>query len=137
MKYEVVSNNIAELLGAEEEPAIQRITLYIPDKDNNGKKIKKLKFWIKEARRILTMIGRGSTALPPSDGTWMPSYEYYEDAIVWEKTIIIYTMIEPELFEKNIHLLRNYLHSFGKETNQGEVVFEYDGELFKISKYDK
>jgi len=33
-------------------------------------------------------------------------------------------------------LLREFLHRFGRETNQGEVVFEFDGEFFRIREYD-
>src|SRR4030042_3512183 len=125
------SLKISEIFGAEEEPLLQRLTLYIPNKDKKGKEIKNLEYWVKEARKILTKIGRGSTTFPPSDGTWLPIDEYIEENIIWEKTIIIYTIIDPDLFKNNAIELRGFLHKFGKETNQGEVVFEFDGELYK------
>jgi hypothetical protein len=56
--------------------------------------------------------------------------------MLWEKTTIIYTYIYPDRFEKNLKLLREFLHRFGRETNQGEVVFEFAGEFFRIREYD-
>jgi hypothetical protein len=47
--------------------------------------------------------------------------------VLWEKTTIIYTYIVPHRFEKNLKSLREFLHRFGRETNQGEVVFEFAG----------
>lgn len=49
---------------------------------------------------------------------------------------MIYTYIDPDRFERNIKELRVFLHSFGHQTNQGEVVFEFDGRLYRIRKYD-
>jgi hypothetical protein len=60
---------LSKLLGAIEEPSFQRLTLYIPASDKNGKEIRKLKEWLEKAREILTAIGGGATALPPADGT--------------------------------------------------------------------
>lgn len=67
----------------------------------------------------------------------MPSDEIKGEKIIWEKTILIYSFIDPDLFEMNINALKDFLHRFGRETNQGEVVFEFDGQLFKISKYNE
>ena len=38
--------------------------------------------------------------------------------------------------EKNLKSLREFLHRFDRETNQGEVVFESAGEFFRIREYD-
>lgn len=124
---------LAKLLGASEEPAVQVLTLYIPDKDKDGQRIKNLNRWIKEAQKVLTAIGRGSTSMPPADGTWL-NPESKE--IIWEKTTIMHTYIDPESFEENADLLREFLHRFGRETNQGEVVFEFDGKFYRIRRYD-
>lgn len=126
--------HLSKLLGAIEEPSFQRLTLYIPDRDKHGKEIRKLKEWIKKARAILTAIGGGATALPPADGTWL-NPENQET--VWEKTTMIYTYIDPCGFEENIKELRAFLHAFGHQTNQGEVVFEFDGRFYRIRKYDQ
>ncbi len=125
---------LAKLLGALEEPAVQVLTLYIPDKDRDGKRIKNLNRWIKEAQKVLTTIGGGSTSMPPADGTWLNPES---NDIILENTTIMYTYIDPDSFEANADMLREFLHRFGRETNQGEVVFEFDGKFYRIRKYDQ
>ncbi len=124
---------LAKLLGSVEEPSFQRLTLYIPDKDRDGIEIKELNKWIGKAREILTAIGGGATALPPADGTWLNPEN---SEIIWEKTTMIYTYVDPDKFEENIRSLRAFLHAYGLRTNQGEVVFEFDGRFYRIRKYD-
>ena len=90
---------------------------------------------------MLTIIGKGSTTMPPADGTWLKKdinsmKELKDSYILWEKTTIISTYIDPDRFEKNLKSLREFMHKFGRETDQGEVVFEFAGEFFRICKYD-
>jgi len=134
---------LAEILGSIEDPSIQQLTLYIPNKDKNGKTIKGIQEWVKEAKKLLTIIGGGSTTLPPADGTWLDPDkniknidELKDTDIVWEKTTLVCTYINPDEFEGNLNILRKFLHKFGKQTNQGEVVFEFDGRFFRIREYD-
>lgn len=124
---------LAKIFGAIEEPSIQQLTIYIPNKDKNGKQIKDLNGWIKRAQEILTLIGGGSTALPPADGSWLNTEN---DEIIREKTTIIYTYIDPVRFEENVNSLKKFLHDFGRETKQGEVVIEFYGRFYKIRKFD-
>jgi hypothetical protein len=141
---DVVETSLVEIVGAEEEPSIQQLTLYIPDKDKNGDEIPNIHVWIKEARKLLTIIGGGATALPPADGSWIsPENEIKtvtdlrDEDVIWEKTTIIYTYIKADSFLNNVQSLRRFLHRFGRETNQGEVVFEFDGRFFRILDFDK
>jgi len=136
--------DLQKLLGVTKEPCKQQLVLYIPNKDKNGKEIKDLEYWIKEAKKLLTLIGGGATAMPPSDGTWLDPEKHIEsidelkdEDIIWEKTTIIYTFINVDKFLKNLSSLRKFLHKFGRETSQGEVVFEFDGKFYKIDKFDK
>src|SRR5262249_47804389 len=57
-------------LGAEEQAATQRLTLYLPNKDKNGGALTDPARWLKEARELLSRIGGGATALPPARGPW-------------------------------------------------------------------
>jgi hypothetical protein len=141
MSDDILEINLEEILGATEEPSTQQLTLYVPNKDKEGRTIRNLARWIKEAQEVLTMIGRGCTTMPPADGTWLKkdidSMEALKDKdIVWEKTTLINTYIDPNRFVKNLKSLREFLHRFGRETKQGEVVFEFAGEFFRIRKYD-
>ena len=141
---DIVETSLVEIVGAEEEPSIQQLTLYIPNKDKNGKEIAKFYDWVKEARKFLTIIGGGATALPPADGSWLSPENKIEtitdlkdEDVIWEKTTIIYTYIKADSFLNNLKSLRKFLHRFGRETNQGEVVFEFDGKFFRISDFDE
>ena len=136
--------DLSKILGVNKPASTQVLTLYIPDRDREGNKIRNLNKWIKEAQRVLTMIGGGSTMMPPADGTWLDPEKNINDPekikdedLVWEKTRIIYTYIDPDKFENNLNRLKKFLHSFGRETNQGEVVFEFDGMLYRIDEYDQ
>jgi len=133
--------NLGKILGAEAKSSIQQLTLYISHRDKNSKAVKNIHKWIKEAQTLLTIIGGGATALPPADGTWLKKdidniKRLKDKDIVWERTTIIYTYIYSERFKKNLRSLRDFLHKFGRETNQGEVVFEFIGSLYRIRKFD-
>lgn len=142
MPDDILEINLKEVLGSAEAPSTQQLTLYIPNKDRKGREIKNLHIWIKEAQKVLTIIGGGSTTMPPAEGTWLSQErdinsidQLKDEDMLWEKTTIIYTYIYPDRFEKNLKLLREFLHRFGRETNQGEVVFEFAGEFFRIREY--
>lgn len=129
-------------MGAAEEPSKQQLALFIPNKDKDGREIEDICTWIKEAQKVLTIIGRGSTTMPPADGTWLRKdvssmEELEEEDVLRERTTLVYTYVDPARFERNFATLREFLHRFGRETNQGEVVFEFDGEFFRVSKYDQ
>lgn len=125
--------DLAGELGAAEAFSTQRLCLYIPDKDQDGSEVHDYENWVKEAREILSRIGGGTTALPSADGTW----EKDNGEILWERTRLVYCFIDPDHFEANISNLRSFLHRFGRETNQGEVVVEFDGRFYRIKSYDE
>ena len=124
--------NLGKEIGATEQPSAQRLTLYIPNKDCVGGLINDHEKWTKEAQELLTEIGGGATAFPPVDGTWRKP----DGGDLWEQTRIIYTYIDPDKLAASMPRLRAFLHRFGRETNQGEVVFEFDGWFWSIDKYD-
>jgi hypothetical protein len=119
-------------LGATEQPSGQRLTLYVPNKDRIGTFIEDHARWAKEAQEILTAIGDGATAFPPVDGTWRKP----DGTDLWEQTRIIYTYADPDKLAANLPRLREFLHRFGRETNQGLVVVEFDGKLWPIDRFD-
>lgn len=125
--------DLAKELGAQEGFSTQRLSLYVPNKDRVGNEFPDYETWVAEARQILTRIGGGSTALPLADGTW----DAGAGVTIWEKTRHIYCFILPEQFEANLRELRAFLHRFGRETNQGEVVLEFDGHFFRIKQFDE
>ncbi len=141
MPDDILELNLGKILGAEVKPSIQQLTLYISHSDKDSKAVKNIHKWIKEAQTLLTIIGGGATALPPTDGTWLKKdidsiKRLKDNDIVWEKTTIMHTYIYSDRFKKNLKSLREFLHRFGRETNQGEVVFEFIGSLYRIRKFD-
>src|SRR6266446_4190195 len=102
-------------LGADEGYSSQRLTLYIPNKDKTGQKVTHVKKWIAEARELLSQIGGGSTAYPPADGNWINE----EGENLWEQTRIVFCYIYPDRLRAKSAELREFLHRFGRETNQG------------------
>jgi hypothetical protein len=124
--------NLGKELGATEEPSAQRLTLYLPNKDRVGDLIDGHEKWTREAQKLLTEIGGGATAFPPADGTWRKP----DGSDLWEQTRMVYTYIDPDKLAANMSRLRTFLHRFGRETNQGKVVVEFDGWLWSIDKYD-
>lgn len=124
--------DLGKELGATGAPAAQRLTLYIPNKDREDGVIAHHARWVNEAQELLTHLGRGATALPPVDGTW----EKPDGSVLWEMTRIIYTFIDPDRFAAGLPRLREFLHRFGRETNQGEVKFEFDGWIWTIAHFD-
>ena len=142
MPDEILEIDLAKILGTLKESSVQQLVLYIPNRDKNGKEIKHLQDWIREAQKILTIIGEGATTMPFADGAWLKEKtvenigELKDKDMLWEKTTIIYTYISADRLEENLKSLREFLHRFGRETNQGEVVFEFDGKFYRIQKYD-
>ncbi len=124
--------NVGNALGAAEDASIERLTLYIPSQDRDGQSFDPLP-WITEAMRLLSSIGGGATAMPPADGAWL---NQLTGSLIIEKVVLVYTFIDPDRFEAQLTALRNFLHRLGRETNQGEVVCEFEGQLFKIREYD-
>lgn len=127
MEFDLVKD-----LGAAEEPAGDRLTLYIPNKDQTGETVKDHERWTKEAQELLTEIGDGATAFPPVNGTWRKP----DGSDLWEQTRMIYAYVDPDKLAANIRRLRIFLHRFGRETKQGKVVFEFANLFWSIDKFD-
>jgi hypothetical protein len=120
--------DLGAALGAQGESSTQRLVLYIPNKDKDGHELQDHDRWVKEARELLSRIGGGSTTFPPADGTWVDE----KGGILWEQTRMVFCFIFPDQFSARLSELREFLHRFGRETNQGEVVVELDGEFLMM-----
>jgi hypothetical protein len=126
------SVELNEALGANGGVSVQCLTLYIPDRDKNGKVIRDQRRWVLEGAELLARIGGGVTIMPPVEGGWVND----TGEIIWENPILIYTFIRPAEFLKLLPALRAFLHKLGRETRQGEVAFEFDGHFFRITRFD-
>jgi hypothetical protein len=128
-----ISVDIASQLGAQQDVSHQILTLYIPDKDRHNKEIGVQRKWVLEAAELLIIMGGGVTIMPPTEGGWL---DEENNIIIWERPIIVYTYVKPDKFHKCLPQLREFLHRMGRDTNQGEIVVEFDGELHRITQYD-
>lgn len=125
--------DLAQLLGSDAGVSTQCLTIYIPNKDQKGHEIGNQRKWVLEAIQLLSEINGGATAMPPVEGAWRND----EGEIIWEHPVVVYSFIRTDRFLENLSRLRRFLHQLGRETNQGEVAFEFDGRFYRIRKFDK
>jgi hypothetical protein len=88
------SLNLRKALGASEETSRQLLSLYIPDKDRDGREFGAQRKWIREAAKILSVIGGGVTIMPAVEGGWLNA----EGKTIWEHPVVVYTYVKPGPF---------------------------------------
>ena len=124
--------NLAGALGADAGVAVQCFTVYIPNKDKNDQEIGTQRRWVLDALRLLSESNGGATAIPV-EGGWLND----EGQIILEHPVIVYSFVfRPDEFLKQLPRLRTFLHRLGRETNQGEVAFEFDDRFYGIRQFD-
>ena len=125
--------DLGDALGAAGEMSPQVLTLYIPNKDRLGREFGTQRKWVLEAAELLAQIGGGVTIMSPTEGGWLN-----EDTgtIVWEHPVQVYSYVKADRFSARLAELRRFLHDLGRETDQGEVAFEFDGEFYRITEFD-
>ena len=126
--------DLAEELGAVGATSIQLLTLYIPNKDKDGNEFGAQRVWVLDASKLLARIGGGVTIMPPCEGGWLNEET---GQVIWESPVLVYTFIKVDGFLSSLPALREFLHKMGRETNQGEVAFEFDGSFFRITEFDQ
>ena len=117
--------DLGAYLEATEEVRTQRFTIYIPDRDRANQPIENIEDWIAACMGLLTRINGGCTRLPNASGEWLSD----EGVTVKEQTALIYSFFgDASVFVGHLNKIRAFIHRFGKETNQGEVMVELFGE---------
>jgi hypothetical protein len=71
--------------------------------------------------------------MPPTEGGW---FDEPNDRVIWENPVVVYTYIRSKPFLENLGALREFLHRMGRETDQGEIAVEFDGQFYRITDYD-
>jgi hypothetical protein len=124
--------DVAAAFGAEAGVAVQCFTVYVPNKDQNDHEIGNQRRWVLDAIALLSEINGGATAIPV-EGGWLND----ESQIILEYPVIVYSYVtQPDRFLSDLPRLREFLHRLGRETNQGEVAFEFDDHFYRIRTFD-
>ncbi len=126
-----VSIDLSVALGAADSSA-QCFSIYIPNKDRVGAEIGNQRKWVLESIRLLSEINGGATAMPPVEGGWLSD----EHEVIWENPVVVYSFIRTAEFTANVWRVRELLHRIGRETNQGEMAFEFDGTFYRVRDFD-
>jgi hypothetical protein len=128
----LVPVNLVEELGAAEEASQDRITLYIPSRDQHGDPVE-FEPWVQKALALLSEVGGGATRMPPAQGAWL-NRETRE--LIIEDVTLVYSYIDAQAFTARLSDIRALLHGMGRTLNQGEVVIEVNERLYKVRDFD-
>ena len=124
--------NLAGAVGADAGVAVQCFTVYIPNKDKNDQEIGTQRRWVLDAIQLLSEINGGATAIPV-EGGWLND----EGTMILEHPVVVYSFVSrPVEFLQQLPRLRAFLHRLGRESNQGEVAFEFDDRFYRIRHFD-
>lgn len=115
-------------IGQTSSIAIRRFTLYLPERDREGKQVADIEFWVSEACFLLCLINGGCTRQARAEGMWFGE----KGEVIREPVHIIHSAIKPDAFFKQIAVIRAFIQRFGRETNQETIAVEFDGKMFFI-----
>ncbi len=124
--------NLGAALGASADAAVQCFALYVPNKDRLDQEIGTQRRWVLDAIRLLTEINGGATAIPVEGGWLSP-----DGKIILEHPVVVYSYVtDPDAFARQLPRVRSFLHRMGRETDQGEIAFEFDDHFYRIRQFD-
>jgi hypothetical protein len=109
----------------------QRFAIYIPNKDRDGLAVPQHD-WIAETLKLLSEIAGGATAMPPVTGAWRNPQT---GTLIIEEPVVVYAYIKPENFVRRIPELAAFIRRMGRETNQGAIALEFDGDFFTVEDF--
>jgi hypothetical protein len=109
----------------------QRFAVYVPNKDRDGAPLEQEK-WVTATLRLLTDIAGGATAMPPVTGAWRNPVT---GAVIIEEPVVIYAYVKPAPFVQRLPELAAFVRQMGRETNQGAIALEFDGDFFTVEDF--
>jgi hypothetical protein len=127
-----VAVNLIEALGAAEEATQDRITVYIPSRDRDGKPVD-FENWVVRALQLLSRVGGGATRMPPAQGAWLNPDT---NAVIIEDVTLVYSYVDGDALAARLPEIRRFMHEMGRALNQGEVVVEVNESFYKIRDFD-
>ncbi len=81
---------------------------------------------------MLADINGGATAMPPVEGGWLNE----ANEVIWEQPVVVYSFLRAAQFRASVPAVREFLHRMGRETNQGEIAFEFGQWFYRIRNFD-
>jgi hypothetical protein len=129
---DAVAVNLLEALGAAEEATQDRITIYVPSRDRDGKPVD-FESWVMRALELLSLVGGGATRMPPAQGAWLNPDT---GALIIEDVTLVYSYVDGDALAARLPNIRRFLHELGRALNQGEVVIEVNENFYKIRDFD-
>jgi hypothetical protein len=88
--------------------------------------------WIDAALRLLTDIAGGATAMPPVTGAWRNPQT---GQVVIEEPVVVYAYVKPASFVARLPDLAAFVRRMGRNTNQGAIALEFDGNFFTVEDF--
>jgi hypothetical protein len=120
----VVEWDFQARLRASQAASVQKLSLYLPNKDKDDQTVAHLEDWIDAAINLLTDINGGSTRMPVAKGTWAMR----DGRVLKEDTTVVYSYIEePDEFDARFEEITTFVHKFGRSTRQDSVMVEFSG----------
>jgi hypothetical protein len=109
-----------------------RFSVYVPNKDRDGASINQ-RYWVDAFLSLFAEINGGASALPAMTGVWRnPETGHH----VVEEPIVIYTFIDAPAFAERLGEVVRLVKRMGRDTNQGEIAMEFNGEFFTTAVFD-
>ena len=106
----------------------QRFVIYIPNRVRDGAPVDQAT-WIDAALRLLTDIAVGATARLPVTRAWRNPQT---GQVVIKEPVVIYAYVRPAPFVARLPELVAFVRRMGRETNQGAIALEFDGNFFTV-----
>ncbi len=120
--------NLVEAFGAAEEATQDRITIYVPSRDRDGRPVE-FETWVRRALELLSQVGGGATRMPPAQGAWLNPDT---NALIIEEVTLVYSYVDGDALARRLSDIRQLMHEMGRSLNQGEVVLEVNETFYKI-----
>jgi hypothetical protein len=70
--------------------------------------------------------------MPPVTGAWRNPTT---GALIIEEPVVVYAYVKPDSFVDRLQELAAFVRRMGRETNQGVVALEFDGDFFTVEDF--
>ena len=128
-----MATGVGESLGANLPRGSLQVTLFIPSKDRDGRRIDQ-RLWTRRALEVLGRLFRGATAFPPGRGVWRD--DEAGGRLLHEVVVMVTSYTNPlDHTHSALEMLRAFLHRLRREKNQGEVGVVVGDQYFGITKF--